>query len=238
MMIGGLTIAIGASLKNYYIFLIGETINLGGVGCWLTVSSTYLSIWFKNRETAFAISSDTFCCYLSNFAFAAIHPIVFNRFKSLAGNYWMTFLMASVAFCYGWLLCYLDSYAPPDQDEKKEGESDEGFSISTIKRLPAIVWILMGGQLTILQSFMLQDVMSGDLFQKIFGLTNEEAGIAIGIPSLVLGVFSIFTGLIIYRVGHKPHISNLPLIPNSVWHWNFHNTFRAINDHYSSRGSW
>lgn len=208
MIIGCLLTFLGSAILNYYVLLIGQTICMCVINVWVVISSTYLSIWFKNRETAFSMSMDTLCCYLSNSISFYIHPKIYNKFGSLKGNFFLMFILAVLGLIHGVLLCYLDSYAPPDEDEKKENEEEQGFSWSEIKRLPSMVWILAGGEITILQAFSLQDILSSKMFQSLFGLTNEEAGVVVGVPSIVLGLLSIVAGIIIYRLGCKPHTSN------------------------------
>ncbi len=205
--VGELCSSIGVTILNYYLLLFGQIVIGCSLNCWLAVSSTYLSIWFKNRETAFAISLDTCCCYLAvsitNFA----HPRIYNKFKSLKGNYWMLFIITLFSFTCGLILCYLDTHAPKQEEEKpKEGE--EAFSLKAIKKLPITIWLLCGSQLTVLQCFQLQDIIASKMFQDLFGLDNEAAGIVIASPALLLGVLSFFSGIIVYRIGRKPLLCN------------------------------
>ena len=203
--LGSLLTTIGATKLNYYVFLVGQTMNLAALGCWIGVTMTYIGIWFKNRETALGVSLNILSSYISKFIFSTLHPIIYNKIGALKGNFWMNFILSLISFASAILLCYLDSFAAPDEDDVKQ----EKFTISNIKRIPLLGWLLNGCQLTILQSFLLLDMMSPDMFQKIFGMTNEEAGFIFGFPLLILAIFGIFTGMIIYRIGYKPHTSNL-----------------------------
>jgi len=202
-MLGELIGAIGVTAHSYALLLMGQTIIGCSLNCWLATSSTYLSIWFKNRETAFALSFDTCCCYLTVAVMNFIHPRIYNHFHSLKGNYWFMFMITVFAFGTGIILCKLDTYAPATENEPpKEGE--EKFGISAIKTLPRLIWLLTASQLTSLQCFQLQDIIASKMFQELWGLTNEEAGLIISSPAVVLGVLSFVSGIIVYRIGRKP----------------------------------
>jgi len=215
IVLGELFNAIAASISSYGLLLFGQVIATCGVNCWAATSSTYMSIWFKNKETAFALSMDMCCCFLSVAIMNFAHPRVYNKFHALRGNYWMLFMMAVFGFCCGLILCYLDTFAPKhttQEEEKKEehvqeGEKKQGGGLlAVIKGYPAILWFLIGSMVTVIQSFMLQDVVASKMFQDLYGLDNEAAGFVIALPNLVLGVLTFVCGIIVYRVGRKPLI--------------------------------
>jgi hypothetical protein len=84
----------------------------------------------------------------------------------------MILIISLISFAPAVLLCYLDSFAPPDED--KVEVKKEKFTICDIKRIPVLGWLLSGCQLTILQSLLLLDLITSDIFQKLFGMTNYK----------------------------------------------------------------
>lgn len=67
-----------------------------------------------------------------------------------------------------------------------------------------MIWLLLASQLTVLQSFQLQDIVAGKMFQELYGLDNESAGLVIASPNIVLGVLCFVFGIVIYNLGRKP----------------------------------
>ena len=156
-----------------------------------------------------------------------VHPRIYNKFHSLHGNYWLMFTLSIFGLCCVLILTYLDGFAPrhvASEEEKKEGDSAEGEKkqqggfLAVIKGYPTILWFLIGSMVTVLQSFILQDVVASKMFQELYGLTNEDAGLVIALPNLTLGILTFICGLVIYRIGRKPLICIIifPLIMERI----------------------
>ncbi len=166
------------------------------------MTTTYESIWFKDRETAFATSFDTCCCFTSVAVFYLVHPWIYNNTHDLGMNYWLLLMLVCVGFICGLVLCCLDTLSP-GVTEGKEEEAGRGI-VKEVRSLPPLLWLFVAAVTTVSPSYQLQDTLASSMFQDVFGLTNQGAGLVIAVPMLVMGVFSFVGGIVVYRFGHKP----------------------------------
>lgn len=171
---------------------------------------TFISVWFKNRETSVAYSFDTCFSYLSNAICNFVMPIIFNHFRSLTFCFGTVFEMALIGLLFSLVVCYIDGKSKETEEVNSDGKEAEKFSLKMIKDVPLSFWLLAVAIATVMESFLLQDIISSSMYQDIFGFSDQEAGFFISIPSMFLGLLCLISGTIVYNIGRKPLVRKCP----------------------------
>ena len=213
------TIGLTTAFRSYPLYLVGTTLvkyllcindSLGYINIML-MSTTYEAIWFKNKETAIAMTADS----LSEVVFGATvffaNPYIYDRARSLATCYSIISVFCVFSVCCALMLAYIDKYAPVyvNANEEKDEETYKGFSLRIFKDLGYPFWLLVLGHIgTEGTNSLLVNVICA-LFLARFGLDSKTTGPIIGIIPPFAGIASAPISIVLYKYGYKGHIGIL-----------------------------
>jgi len=219
---GHLLSSIAVTIKNYPLLLIGQVITNMGDDSYIVLYSGLLAVWFFEKETAFAFSMMTTSGFLMTMVIYLVLPMIYEESGSLAYCFWAVQIVSIFALICGFIVCYLDREA--DSEEKP----DIPFSFAVLKHFNLGFWLLALCENMFNLGILLFLKISSDYFRERFEIDGEQAGFLIGLPQLTLAFTTFLIGLMVYRVGHKTHLSvlfifltgcgliTLVLLPNQI----------------------
>eukprot|EP00826_Nyctotherus_ovalis_P023005 TRINITY_DN1771_c0_g5_i1.p1 TRINITY_DN1771_c0_g5~~TRINITY_DN1771_c0_g5_i1.p1 ORF type:complete len:207 (+),score=21.55 TRINITY_DN1771_c0_g5_i1:659-1279(+) len=177
----------------------------------MVLSTTYESIWFKNKETAIAMLTDAvFQIFYASVMFFT-HPFIYRHTESLAVCYGIVSVICVFSVVGALMLAYIDRYAPVyiHADGEKEAEVYKSFSLKIFTKLGYPLWVLAISHISAEGTSVVLTHIICAFFTDRFGFTREVSGYIAGAMPMIASISAIPLGIIIYRCGMKGHISTL-----------------------------
>lgn len=210
------TIGLTESVRSFGMYLAGSILvkyfpvlnNSVGYANIMLMSTTNESIWFKNKETAIAMTVDSVFEGIYAALIFFTHPYITIRTNSPAVCYAVVSVICIFSICSALLLAYIDKYAPVyvGTDEEKDAEMYKSFSLRLFGNLGYPFWVLMGSHVfTEGTNFLVSNVICAYMSDR-FGLSTEASGYIGGTVPFVTSLLSLPLGFVIYKLGHKVHI--------------------------------
>eukprot|EP00826_Nyctotherus_ovalis_P023003 TRINITY_DN1771_c0_g2_i1.p1 TRINITY_DN1771_c0_g2~~TRINITY_DN1771_c0_g2_i1.p1 ORF type:complete len:207 (+),score=29.37 TRINITY_DN1771_c0_g2_i1:638-1258(+) len=175
----------------------------------MVLSTTYESIWFKNKETAIAMLTDAvFQIFYASVMFFT-HPFIYRHTESLAVCYGIVSVICAFSVVGALMLAYIDKYAPVyvHTEGEKEVEVYKNFSLKIFGKLGYPLWVLAVSHIFAEgTNVVLTHIICAFLIDR-FGFSREVSGYVAGAVPMVASISAIPLGMIIYKCGMKGHIS-------------------------------
>jgi hypothetical protein len=214
MNIGQLLSTIGIVTKSYYFLVAGQIttkynyilIVSSGDDSYLVLYSTLISIWFFERETAFAFAMMTTSTSLMTACVDWVLPIIYNQTEDMDDCFWAVQLICLFSLLCGFMVVYLD------RDAEDADEQEDRFSFDAIRGFSMGYWLLSFCESMLALGVIMLVRTASDFFQIRYHVDRETAGLIIGVPHLILSFSTFLVGIMIYKLGHKTHFSILNLI--------------------------
>ena len=190
---------------SYFIFLIGCFFFGMGAQGYVVTANALEAYWFKDKETAVALSIDSSVSFLCVAIVSSTMPVLYNATGTLAWPFAVSVFLTLLSLAAGYGLSLLDKLADIYIPEKVE----ESSGCNAIKKLGYGFVLLMITYSCRTVGFTIFEFISSEYFQVRFGFTSEEAGIIIAIPYICYALLAVPCGLFVYWIGCKPLISNV-----------------------------
>ena len=197
----------GMLLVGCFFFSIGSQ-------CYLVVSNSIEAYWFKDKETAVALSIDSSASYLAVAGVYWTLPMLYEYTGSLSWCFAVSIFLSILSLIDGLILARLDKIAVPSQPEPIEQErkpSVEGVNKQPLKSLGYGYVLLVLAYTTRVLGYNLFEFISSEYYQVRFKFSLVDTGFIISIPYLLFFVMTAPCGILVYRYGRKPLIMAVAL---------------------------
>ena len=174
------------------------------------VANALEAFWFKDKETAIALSVDASISYLAVAGIYWTMPMLYEFTGDISYNFGISVLLTGVSLMAVLILMRLDKLAKDEPEEINEEEEDptkETGCLASVKSLGMGYLLIVLSYAARILGYNLFEFVSSEYFQVRFGFTSVEAGFIISMPYLCFFIFTAGFGYVVYRIGRKPIIS-------------------------------
>jgi nitrate/nitrite transporter NarK len=175
------------------------------------MSTTFEAIWFKNKETSIAMVIDAVFQIAYASAMFFTHPIIYNKTQSLGTCYAVVSILCVFSIFAAIMLAGIDRFCPVyvNTEEDKEAEVYKSFSFKIFSKLGYPLWLLAISHIAAEGLNVLLTHIICAFLQDRFSLSIKESGNIAGAVPMLASTLGLPIGIIVYKCGHKGHISKL-----------------------------
>lgn len=202
LLIGNCIAALACYLTNYWLILLGSFLFSIGSQCYIVVANSVEAIWFKNKETAVALSIDAGVSYLAVAGVYWVVPYIYDYGGSLFWPFAFSSATSILSIVFAIPLWLFDKTERQDPDEINK--EIPALGLGTIKSLGSHYFIVLAAYCCRALAYSLFEFISSGFFQDRFNFDDNTAGRIISIPYVAFFVLMPPVGILIYNVGYKP----------------------------------
>ena len=183
----------------------------------MVVSSTFESIWFKDKETSLAMAIDNAFETLGVVLMFFLQPHIYNASGGLFTGFSIVLICSAIGFAASFVLAYFDQYAPDALGEKPEAvandeEAYKNFSFATFKQLGSGYWMAALSYMCVAGAITLFGNVISAYFMDRFNMDSESSGYIAGSSPLAMAAATAPIGMLLHKYGYKVHVGNIFLI--------------------------
>ena len=209
LLTGQSIICVGAYTNSFPILLCGRVVLGCSIGSLVSMTSSFIVVWFKGKEIIFVMSlarcihrlGATFALFTPQFLYDALTDLI------VSPNYrYGTTMMLGTLLCLCAVLCALSVAYLDKRGARRMGRKPiarKNISILSILTFSETFWIL-----TVIMSVYYAAVLSSTAntplyFMSKYGFSKKAAGIADSLSYLAVVLAAPFVAVIIERVGYN-----------------------------------
>jgi len=204
---GQAVFALGVSARNYALVLAGRTLyGFGGESLAVAMSSL-LALWFKGKETAFAMGLNLSLARVGSVVNDQTSPAIYDMKDNLSTPIWFgVFVMLG---CLGMMvfMVFMDKRSARKLEAKgfhvEKGGSDERVKFSDIKSFPLTFWLLTVSCVVVYACVLPFNNIVKTFLEDRFALSSSKSKDLMMIPFLISAVCSPFLGGVVDKVGKR-----------------------------------
>lgn len=210
IMIGQAVVSLGVSLGSFYLVLAGRVIfGFGGESLGVAQSSL-LAMWFKGKETAFAMGLQLSIARMGSVINDWVSPEINDRF-STSYAFWFGACICALSFVSSIFIGIVERWAG---NQVKEGENDEALlgkepdkkeeiRLSDVRFFTLCFWLVTVSCVTIYSAILPFNNIAEDFLETRYGYSQHDADRILGIPYFISAVITPFLGSAVDRWGHR-----------------------------------
>jgi len=216
LLLGQFTFALGGSLNNIYIMLLGRVLFGFGGECLNITQSAMIVKWFLKSEIALPLGLTISISRLGSVLNDNLSPRI-ATINDASKPLWIGFIFCIISFVASMLLCYIDYNEDKRRPEESQGviqNSEENYSFfETLKNLSIIFWTITALCVTLYSCVLpFNNIASGFFANTWFkeypkDQATHKAGIAMSIPFFISAFLVPFFGVFIDKFGNRAYLS-------------------------------
>lgn len=212
--VGQSVLALGASLRHYWLMMVGRAIfALGGENLGVA-QNTYLAKVFAGGKVALAFGIALSVSRVGSSVNMSVEPVIASSY-SLAYAFWFAALLCFMSFIVSFVCAGLYKYGEKRVKSMRFNPADaETLSLRDIKYFQMEVWLIFFICVLFYCAVFPFISIAPLFFQQRYGMSTQDAGFIVGLPYLVSAGASPVFGFVIDRFGLNPYmvlISNVGL---------------------------